>query len=269
MENLTARVLEYQRSQQGLEGLVSEIAPRVLHYPKRRFGWDEDACSEFYLFVYPRLLRVLGRFRDQGKPFESYLASVLHWQARSFARQRKKDERLWDMGFRLRAADSTRAGRASRPGRPSAWPPAPRCQASPRLSAHDRGRLLYLVLKCCRRLEPEHLAAAAEATGCTPRRLAGLVELLRVGLAPAEQRLATLRERRNRAFARPGSWRPSSPAIRTPTRPERCGFGSPRQTAAWPRPSTAWPGSAAIRRTARWPRCSACPRAPWTAACSG
>ena len=117
MENLTSRVLEYQRSQQGLEGLVAEIAPRVLHYPRRRFGWDEDACSEFYLFFHPRLLRVLGRFRDQGKPFESYLASVLHWQARSFARRRKKDERRgpWDSGscrrlHRSRRRLTTRGG---------------------------------------------------------------------------------------------------------------------------------------------------------------
>jgi hypothetical protein len=201
MESLTSRVLEYQRSQQGLEGLVSEIAPRVLHYPKRRFGWDEDACSEFYLFFHPRLLRVLGRFRDQGKPFESYLASVLHWQARSFACRRKKDERAWAMGFRLVPPAPSEPEELFDPGRPSAWPPAPRCLASPRLSTHDRGRLLYLVLKCCRRLEPEHLAAAAEATGVDSRRLAVMVEELRAGLEPAERRLAALRERRNRAFS--------------------------------------------------------------------
>ncbi len=201
MENLTSRVLEYQRSQQGLEGLVAEIAPRVLHYPRRRFGWDEDACSEFYLFFHPSLLRVLSRFRDQGKPFESYLASVLHWQARSFVSRRKKDERAWAMGFRLVPPAPPEPDEVHDPGLPLTWPPTPQYLASPRLSASDRRSLLYLVLKCCRRLEPEHLAAAAEATDCAPRRLAGLVERLRVGLEPAEQRLATLRERRNRAFS--------------------------------------------------------------------
>ncbi|MCX7029479.1 MAG: hypothetical protein NTU62_05085 [Spirochaetes bacterium] len=197
MENLTARVLEYQRSQTGLEGLVAEIAPRVLHYPRRRFGWDEDACSEFYLFFHPRLLRVLCRFRDQGKPFESYLSSVLHWQARSFSHQRKKDEQAWAMGFRLEPAAAPEPDEVHDP----AWSPAPRRLASPRLRIADRRSLLFLVLKCCRRLQPEHLAAAAAATGVEPHRLADLVDRLRAGLEPAEQRLATLRERRNRAFS--------------------------------------------------------------------
>jgi hypothetical protein len=201
MENLTSRVLEYQRSHQGLDGLVAEIAPRVLHYPRRRFGWDEDACSEFYLFFHPRLLRVLSRFRDQGKPFESYLASVLHWQTRSFARQLKKGERLWAMGFRLAPPAPPEPEESCAVAWPPAWPPVPHCLDTPRLSASDRRSLLYLVLKCCRRLEPEHLTAAAEVTGTAPGRLAGLVEQLRVGLEPAERRLAALRERRNRAFS--------------------------------------------------------------------
>ena len=55
MENLTSRVLEYQRSQQGLEGLVAEIAPRVLHYPRlqERFHLPESSIERF--------LRLLAR----------------------------------------------------------------------------------------------------------------------------------------------------------------------------------------------------------------
>ena len=197
MENLTERVLEYQRSRNGLDGLVAEIAPRVLHYPKRRFGWDEDACSEFYLFFHPRLLRVLDRFRDQGKPFESYLSSVLHWQARSFARRRKKDERAWAMGFRLVPAAEPDPQEVIDP----AGSPAPWRVELPRLGPSDRKGLLYLVLKCCRRLDPGGVSAAAAATGVDPRRLAGMVEQLRAGLEPVERRLVVLRERRNRAFS--------------------------------------------------------------------
>ena len=200
MENLTERVLEYQRSQDGLEGLVAEIAPRVLRYPRRRFGWDEDACSEFYLFFHPRLLRVLGRFRDQGKPFESYLCSVLHWQARSFARRRKRNEQAWALGYRLAPAAAPELDGPPEPERRPVLPTAPGCAASPQLHPSDRRSLLYLVLKCSRRLVQGDLAAAAEAAGVEPRRLAGLVDRLREGQEPVERRLAALRERRNRAF---------------------------------------------------------------------
>jgi hypothetical protein len=201
MENLTSRVLEYQRSCSGLEGLVAEIAPRVLRYPKRRFGWDEDACSEFYLYFHPRLLRVLGRFRDQGKPFESYLSSVLQWQVLSFARRRKRDEQAWTMGVRLAPESGSEAVEAPDPQWPATCQLAPCLAGSRHLGASGRRGLLFLVLKCSRRLDLDDLAAAAEATGVAPERLAGLVERLRAGMEPVEQRLTVLRERRNRAFS--------------------------------------------------------------------
>jgi len=201
MENLTSRVLEYQRSRSGLEGLVAEIAPRVLRYPRRRFGWDEDACSEFYLYFHPRLLRVLGRFRDQGKPFETYLASVLQWQAISFARRRSRDEQAWAMGARLAPESAPEPDEAPDLERFPARSSSPKRAPVPRFGESDRRSLLFLVLKCCRRLDPADLAAASEATGVGPERLAGLFEQLRAGMELVERRLAALRERRNRAFS--------------------------------------------------------------------
>ena len=201
MENLTARVLEYQRSQDGLDGLVADLAPRVLSYPRRRFGWDEDACSEFYAWFHPRLVRVLGRFRDQGRPFESYLVSVLHWQARSFARRLRRGDQAWAMGPRLVAAETTEDVMEDvTVDAAPAWPaPTP-----PRgtLADADRRALLFLVLKYCRRLDSSWLAAASAATGVASSRLAGLVELLRAGREPAECRLEALRLRRNGAYSR-------------------------------------------------------------------
>jgi hypothetical protein len=79
--------------------------------------------------------------------------------------------------------------------------PAPGRLDGSRLSDSDRKGLLYLVLKCCRRLDAGDLAAAAEATGVDPRRLAGLVGQLRAGQEAVERRLEAFRERRNRAFS--------------------------------------------------------------------
>lgn len=205
MENLTARVLEYQRSRSGLEGLVADIAPRVLRYPRRRFGWDEDACSEFFLYVHPRLLRALGRFRDQGVPFETYLSSVLQWQAISFARRRKKDEQAWAMGARLASEaapeSDPEADEPREPWRFVARPPASSRIPRAPLGASERRRMVFLVLKCCRRLASDDLAAAAEVAGVPTDRLTGLIERLRAGMEPVERRLAALRERRNQAFS--------------------------------------------------------------------
>ena len=70
MESLTQKVLQYQKTHEGLRDLVGELAPRVYQFPRRKMGWDEDACGDFYVFIHPRLIRLLDRFRDQGKPFE-------------------------------------------------------------------------------------------------------------------------------------------------------------------------------------------------------
>ncbi len=119
MESLTEKVLLYQKTREGLHDIVNALAPRVYQFPKRKMGWDEDACGEFYVFVHPRLIRLLDRFRDQGKPFESYLSAVLNWQLRNFARDRKRGERSWNVSLRLDAGDpeaqETREKLGSRP----------------------------------------------------------------------------------------------------------------------------------------------------------
>ncbi len=105
MESLTSKVLLFQRTGQGLQEIVAAVSMRVYQFPRWKLGWDEDACGEFYLFFHPRLLRLVGRFRDQGKPFESYLTSVLAWQLRNFARGRGRAERSWSVALRLQAED--------------------------------------------------------------------------------------------------------------------------------------------------------------------
>jgi DNA-directed RNA polymerase specialized sigma24 family protein len=166
-------------------------------------GWDEDACGEFYLFFHPRLVRLLDRFRDQGKPFESYLCAVLTWQLRNFARDRKRSERSWDVGLRIEPG----AGIAPAPECPSTDDPsgAPwRClsEIAPIIrTAADRRNFLFLILKCARTLEQERIGPLASLAGVAPERLSELsAELCRLR-APRDERLDTLRCRRNRAFS--------------------------------------------------------------------
>src|SRR5512135_3748450 len=101
MNDLTQKVLAYQKTGHGLREIVEEIGPRVYQFPRRTMGWDEDACGDFYVFIHPRLIRLLERFRDQGRPFESYLWSVLNWQLRNFARDRSRAERGWYVSLRV------------------------------------------------------------------------------------------------------------------------------------------------------------------------
>jgi RNA polymerase sigma factor (sigma-70 family) len=199
MESLTEKVLQYQRTREGLGEIVGELAPRVYQFPRRKMGWDEDACGDFYVFIHPRLVRLLDRFRNQGKPFESYLYAVLNWQLRNFARDRKRGERAWNVSLRLRDAD------------PQEAPPPDSAEADPvsipygvaRIihSDADRRNFLFLALKCARTFETDNAQALADVARVSPEVLVRLSGLLREMRSSREARFEAFRARRNRAFA--------------------------------------------------------------------
>jgi len=197
MESLTNKVLLFQKTGQGLQEIVAAVSMRVYQFPRWKLGWDEDACGEFYLFFHPRLLRLVGRFRDQGKPFESYLASVLAWQLRNFARGRGRAERSWSVALRLQAEDPD--GERSEPPRDPVLVPAA-IRGVIRSDA-DRRNLVYLVLKCSRTLDEATMSALAELARFDLDRLQCLAEQLRREREPRDRRLETFRLRRNRAFS--------------------------------------------------------------------
>jgi RNA polymerase sigma factor (sigma-70 family) len=194
MESLTEKVLQYQRTRQGLDDLVEQLAPRVYQFPRRKMGWDEDACGDFYLFVHPRLIRLLDRFRDQGKPFESYLCAVLNWQLRNFARDRRRGQTNWNVSLRIEDREEPEA---------DSLPPV---QLSPEIvsvirTEADRRNFLFLVLKCSRGLDLENAQALASTTGVPGAKLLSLASTLQGMRGSRERRLETFRSRRNRAFA--------------------------------------------------------------------
>jgi len=197
MESLTNKVLLFQRTGQGLQEIVAAVSLRVYHFPRWKLGWDEDACGEFYVFFHPRLLRLLGRFRDQGKPFESYLTSVLAWQLRNFARGRGRAERSWSVALRLQAEDPDYE-RSDAPKEPVLVPAAVRQVIR---SDADRRNLVYLILKCSRTLDDATVTALAELARFDLCRLQDLAEQLRRDREPRDRRLETFRARRNRAFS--------------------------------------------------------------------
>ena len=203
MENLTQKVLQYQKTHEGLQDLVRELAPRVYQFPRRKMGWDEDACGEFYVFIHPRLIRLLDRFRDQGKPFESYLCAVLNWQLRNLARERKYGERRWNVSLRLEqgtGANQETDDEESRPDREESLL-VPGSLSRIICTRADRRNFLFLLLKCSRSIEPVNAPLLAEIAGIDAERLAGLASLLQDMRSRREARLETFRHRRNRAFA--------------------------------------------------------------------
>ncbi len=80
---LTQDVVCYQKTGEGEKDLIDRISLYAYQYPKRASDWDEDRCSEFFLAFYPRISRLLERYRPEYT-FETYLCSCLKWFMKTF-----------------------------------------------------------------------------------------------------------------------------------------------------------------------------------------
>src|SRR5271157_4435193 len=197
MESLTEKVLLYQKTREGLHDIVSALAPKVYQFPRRKMGWDEDACGEFFVFVHPRLIRLLDRFNDQGKPFESYLSAVLNWQLRNFARDRKRGERSWNVSLRLDADDpeTRKTWETTSPEPAEEAARLPESFAFLIRTDADRRNFLFLALKCARTIGPDNAPLLAAVSGVSMERILSLSASLREMRAKREHRLDNFRDR--------------------------------------------------------------------------
>jgi len=203
--SLKSRVLRFQKTGEGLETIMSDLSSEIYRYPRSKPGCREDDCGDFYLFFFPRISRMLERFRDQGKPFECYLYSVLHWQYKSFLHMKNQSAREWRL--------------ASYPG---LWPQSQSVElpvmedglhkyikiaeslgleSSGKIRGRaDKKRFLILLLKHSKEIGYSEIKLGAALTGTAEYKVRLAVQELNKRIAHKDERLRILRERRNRAF---------------------------------------------------------------------
>lgn len=234
MESLTERVLRSQHSAGDREGVIREIACRVYEYPRRRCRWDEESSSEYFARVFPKVPGMVDRFKDIGRPFESYLASMLAFQVRTFVKERRERELEWEV-----AADpelwgphtveaGPRDGEAcqgddSPPERPIAGPEVSAEEVDRRRAweemdpamrkvfdiAEDGGihsacscrRFLVACLTSAHVLSDTDVAAISRISGTREEALFEAVRKLRSRAIGRSRRLELFTERRNRAYS--------------------------------------------------------------------
>lgn len=93
--SLTERVLYYQKTGLGYEELVQDLALQIYYYPLRKRWGDEDDAGDFYLFVYPRLTRMLQNYQPKQIPFEHYFHVNLYWLLHSYFKRKQQTESTW------------------------------------------------------------------------------------------------------------------------------------------------------------------------------
>lgn len=227
MTTLTDRVVEYQRTGCGFEDLRNSILLRAYRFPVPSRGFDDDDRSEFLLFFYPMVQRVLERYRPSGSPFEAYLNTYFRYQLKSYLRSRAQKRLRTQMGWtyntevKLHAAASVDFEQHKGPDLPTYGAglcrerPKSKSQVGRRCSLRDTGhmptsntrlthgeaqRLLLAALKSCDRLEDTTIRRFATAVGFDEDWIIDTSTTLRCLCAGQRLRRELLRNRRDHAW---------------------------------------------------------------------
>ena len=212
-ESLTEAILSFKRSGSGLDELVKQIGIEVYTFPRRKLGWDEDDCGEFFCYFYPKLPGLIGRFQYTGKPFEAFLTVTLKWQLKTFAA--RKNQEL------LHARVLTREGYLGEEqayclpeepgdeGLTKDGTPLLTEEARKLLKVDEEGRipdrcicrrLLFLVLQSCLTLPTLLIDEVARLIRCDTVWLYGKIQEISARTEERRLRVARLKEKRNNHF---------------------------------------------------------------------
>ena len=200
MTELTREVVDYQKTGDGLGRLVDQISKLVYEFPVGQNGFSDEDGAELLLRFLPRITRLINRYRETGRSFESYLAATLRWQIKTLAAERSGERiqltALRGPGSELRIAEQTRVAVPVTEVREPITPASYRSQ----LRCGQGRRLIHLSLKMTERLGEADYRRVATAAGCDPEWLVGCWHKLRDGCTAQRERRRTIQERRDRAW---------------------------------------------------------------------
>jgi biotin operon repressor len=132
--------------------------------------WDEEECSDFLCWLYPRLGRAIDKYQYEGASFTAYIVALIKLTSKEF-RLLEKEHRLiertyWDTAaedMSVHTAEPEYLSDTARPFRPV---------ANPR-------QALILLLKSYSFVSEEFIARAAPAIGMSREALIKMVDKLR------------------------------------------------------------------------------------------
>ena len=203
-ETFTSRVLECQKSGKGYKALVSSLSLYCYQYAKKFYNLGEDESSDFFLFFYPKMLRMLKDFHFIGKPFENYIASVLKWQLKVYTKKRRGQEKRWNLAIRRDMwdfPDTDSGGLSIETFDPLVYK-ALGLQNGRIADPVLQRRFLIFCLRSANFLEDGDITKIAHMTGFSEQWIHCSVHSLRESLAAKKEKLNSLTQRRNRAYYR-------------------------------------------------------------------
>ena len=196
-------VISYQQGKVPYEAISGHICLYVYDYPRRTKHWDQDRCSDFFVFIHPRLKKLADSFEFTGSPFEAYLNTTLKHQMTSFIKKVRDKEIKEDLFCRMCASGSlsdegsfykiydTFNYTISEPAVPY------RSRVG---QARTRRRLFFLALSHPDQLDDEAIIKLSEITGYSPDYISRCCMAVRERVQGKRESLQRFKERKNSCF---------------------------------------------------------------------
>ena len=87
---LTKLLAEYRSGLTARKLLIREISLFVYNYPLKVCRMEEDLCSDFFCFFYPKIERMIDSFEIRDVPFEAYIIKSIRLQLKTFSSHQKE-----------------------------------------------------------------------------------------------------------------------------------------------------------------------------------
>ena len=193
-------VISYQQGILSYEAVSGHICLYVYDFPRRTRHWDQDLCSDFFEFFYPRIKRMADSFVFSGCPFEAYLNVTLRHQMKTFVK-RQKEKELKENLFCQMCASGTHGDESSFYKIYDNFNYEVR-KAVPVYNGklgqqRSRRRLFFLALTDPDRLDDAAIEALSEATGYSIEYIIRSCMLVKEKIENKREEVRLLREKKN------------------------------------------------------------------------
>jgi DNA-directed RNA polymerase specialized sigma24 family protein len=173
-QTLNSMLKDYAAGRMDRKELEGKVFIYIRTHPHRFFPpqWNDDSCSDFLSWLYPRMSRAIDRYRERGASFDAYILTMIRLSAKEYG-LRKKDHRIIEKTWW-----STKAVEMVREAEEPEYPEKPEKLVLPEIS--NPRQILMLILKSYYYLSEDHLSRLAPALNMSKEELFHMVETLRI-----------------------------------------------------------------------------------------
>jgi hypothetical protein len=208
LSSLNALYQKYQNGDLSKRDFEGEIFKVILDNLKSfyLFNGDEEEGVDYLCWLYPRLSKAVGNYRDSGAPFSSYIGALVRYSTKEY-QSRQTDRYITEYAaWTAHATDLEVHNPAAEYLNGEEEEPAPIQRLPRRLSLLKSRQVLLLILRSYFFLSEDFIERIAPFTGLKKEKLMEMIRKLRERRSRKEEEIRQFQERITTQFYRCITW---------------------------------------------------------------